>query len=67
MIEIHSSHQMTEWRNTIVTIIATPRFGSIRSCKMCDGEHAKTVCGEDCHDILLDECPFLKDENDKND
>lgn len=53
---IHSSHKMTEWRHTIVTLIATPRFGEIRVCTKCGAEHARTVCGEDAHEELLYEC-----------
>lgn len=51
---------MTEWENTIVTLISTPRFGSIRRCLNCEGEHAKTVCGEDCHDSLLHKCELAE-------
>lgn len=63
MIEIDKSHKMTEWENTIVTLISTPRFGSIRRCLNCEGEHAKTVCGEDCHDSLLHKCEFAEYNN----
>jgi len=55
--EIHPSHEMTEWdHNAIVTIIETPRFGSIRECKHCGAEHAKTVAGEGHHDELFVRC-----------
>jgi hypothetical protein len=56
-VEIHESHDMTPWKSTIVTLISTPRFGSIRSCRKCGAEHAKTVCGEDCHSQLITKCP----------
>jgi hypothetical protein len=59
MIKIHESHKMTEWEETIVTLISTPRFGQIRRCENCDAEQAKTVCGEDYHDSLLHKCSAL--------
>lgn len=52
----HESHDMGEWRETIVTITSTSRFGSLRSCKNCDAEHAKTVAGEAMHDELMAPC-----------
>lgn len=58
----HESHDMTEWRETIVTLVETPRFGSIRECKKCGGEQAKTVAGEGIHDELLKPCMFGDDE-----
>jgi len=54
--EIHPSHEMTEFESTIVTIISTPRFGSLRECKHCGAEHAKTVAGEGHHDELFERC-----------
>lgn len=56
----HESHDMTEWESTIVTIISTPRFGSIRECRHCGAEQAKTVAGEAMHDELRLACPFAK-------
>lgn len=53
---IHSSHEMTEWRSTIVTIISTSRFGEIRTCGKCGGEQARTVAGSGTHDILKIKC-----------
>ncbi len=57
--EVHSSHDMTEWRSSIVTLIETPRFGTIRECKNCGAEHAKTAAGEDMHDELLEPCEYV--------
>jgi hypothetical protein len=59
--DIHPSHKMSEWRSTIVTLIETPRFGSIRKCLNCGAEHAKTVAGEGLHDELADPCPFTEE------
>ena len=42
---LHRSHKMTPWRDSIITIISTPRFGEVRTCKKCGGEQAKTVTG----------------------
>lgn len=53
---IHPSHKMTEFRDTIVTITCTPRFGSIRECEYCGAEHAKTVAGQAMHDELHTQC-----------
>lgn len=55
--EPHPSHEMTEWRGAIVTLISTSRFGSIRECKNCGAEHAKTAAGEAMHDELKVACP----------
>ena len=57
--EIHPSHDMTEWRSTIVTLVETSRFGSIRECKNCGAEHAKTAAGEGMHDELLEPCLYV--------
>lgn len=57
--EVHPSHDMTEWRSTIVTLIETPRFGTIRECKNCCAEHAKTAAGEGMHDELLEPCLYV--------
>ena len=54
--EIHSSHDMEDWRDTIVTIISTPRFGRIRSCKNCGAEQAETAAGADMFDELRYPC-----------
>lgn len=54
--EIHESHEMSEWESTILTLADTPRFGSIRECKNCGAEHAKTVAGEAHHDELFEPC-----------
>ena len=53
---IHPSHDMTDWENTIITISCTPRFGRIRECRQCGGEHAETVAGKAIHDGLRYEC-----------
>ena len=52
----HPSHEMTEWESTIVTLISTSRFGQIRRCKKCEGEHAKTAAGEAMHEELREKC-----------
>lgn len=54
--EPHPSHKMTEWESTIVTLISTSRFGEIRECENCGGEHARTVAGEAMHDELKYPC-----------
>lgn len=55
-IKIDPSHNMSEWEETIVTLTSTSRFGSIRRCLDCEGEHAKTVCGEVCDESLKNRC-----------
>lgn len=65
--EIHSTHKMSEWKSSIVTLASTPRFGSIRECEYCGGEHAMTGHGEDMHHVLRGVCscnPALKDGDD---
>lgn len=54
--EPHPSHEMGPWRSTVVTITETSRFGSIRECKHCGAEEAKTVCGHAAHDELAEPC-----------
>jgi len=54
----HPSHRMTPWRETIVTLVATSRFGDIRKCKLCEAEHARTVAGEAHHPELDVPCPY---------
>ncbi len=51
---------MSEWRETIVTLIATSRFGEIRECENCEAEQARTVAGEAMHDELLVKCVFAE-------
>lgn len=53
---IHPSHKMTEWTQEIVQLASTPRFGSIRNCKVCKAEEAKTVAGHKAHDELMQPC-----------
>ncbi len=55
-LQPHPSHEMTEWESSIVTLIATPRFGRIRHCRKCNAEHVKTVAGEAMHDELYAPC-----------
>jgi len=52
----HPSHDMTDWKNTIVTIVSTPRFGKFRKCRKCGAEEAKTVAGADHWDELERPC-----------
>lgn len=54
--QIHPSHDMTEWEETIVTLNSTSRFGQLRKCKKCEAEQAKTVAGEGTHDELYEPC-----------
>lgn len=58
----HPSHDMTDWASTIVTITSTARFGSLRECKNCGAEHAKTVAGEAMHDELYEPCQASEQE-----
>lgn len=58
----HSSHEMTEWESTIVTLISTSRFGDIRKCKHCEAEHARTAAGEAHHDELEVKCPYAPED-----
>lgn len=59
--EPHPSHDMGPWEGTIVTLIATSRFGSIRKCQNCEAEHAKTAAGEAHHPELDQPCPDAQD------
>ena len=52
----HRSHNMTDWKSTIVTLISTSRFGELRECRNCGGEHAFTVAGEAMHVELTRPC-----------
>ena len=54
--KIHKSHKMTKWRSTIVTLIATSRFGKIRECELCGAEEAETSAGRAMHDELKAKC-----------
>lgn len=56
MREPHSSHEMTAWESSIVTLSSTSRFGEIRECVRCEHQQARTVCGEDMHAELLEPC-----------
>jgi hypothetical protein len=53
---IHPSHKMTKWKSSIVTLIATSRFGRIRKCKRCEAEQAETVAGKAMHPELRKPC-----------
>lgn len=55
-IHAHKTHDMTPWRSSIVTLSATPRFGRLRECRNCGGEHAITIAGEKMHDVLYSKC-----------
>jgi hypothetical protein len=54
--DIHPSHQMSEWKSTIVTLCDTPRFGRLRKCTGCGAEHAETVAGKAFEDDLFEPC-----------
>lgn len=53
---LHKSHKMTKWRDTVVTIIDTPRFGRLRACKNCGHEQAETVTGRHTQQALREPC-----------
>lgn len=36
----HPSHNMTEWRSTIISMASNDRFASIRKCANCEAEEA---------------------------
>lgn len=57
--EVHPSHVMTEWKSSIITLIETPRFGSIRQCTNCGAEHGRTAAGEGMHDELKEPCTHI--------
>ena len=54
----HSSHKMTRWTSDIVTLLegGEPRFGSIRECKICHGQQARTVAGSRSFPEILQPC-----------
>lgn len=56
MENIHESHKMSDWENTIITIIDTPRFGRIRKCLLCGAEQAETAAGSALHNELILPC-----------
>jgi hypothetical protein len=58
--KIHKSHKMARWRSTIVTIIATARFGLLRHCTRCKAEQAATVSGDANHPELEVKCTVPK-------
>lgn len=58
----HPSHDMTQWKSTIVTLISTSRFGRWRKCRNCGAEHAYTSAGEAMHDELYKKCVCVADE-----
>ena len=58
----YKSHEMTDWRSTIVTLVSTSRFGQIRSCKNCGAEQAKTVSGADSHPEIFKPCLDKEEE-----
>jgi hypothetical protein len=57
--EPHASHQMGDWYDTIVTIIATSRFGRLRKCEKCDAEQAETAAGRAAHPELNWKCEAI--------
>ena len=57
--EPHASHQMDEWCDTVVTIIATSRFGRLRKCEKCDAEQAETAAGRAAHPELNRKCEAI--------
>lgn len=62
MYHVHESHSMTDWENSIVTVSSTSRFGSIRECKNCGGEHVKTVAGESLSEELIKPCYYRSEK-----
>ena len=61
--EPHTSHEMTAWDHTIVTLVATARFGRIRHCRKCLAEQAETVCGAQSSPRLSRPCTEIEDED----
>ncbi len=59
----HPSHKMTPWKDTIVTLVSTSRFGQFRMCELCEAEEAKTAAGQAHHPELDQPCPFAEDSN----
>lgn len=53
---IHPSHKMTKWKDSIVTIISTSRFGIIRKCINCEAEQVITCSDHHTHDELRIKC-----------
>jgi hypothetical protein len=52
----HPSHEMGPWRSSIVTLVATARFGEIRVCRGCEAEEAKSGSGHAAHEELALPC-----------
>lgn len=55
----HETHDMSEWDNTIVTLVETPRFGRIRHCLNCGAEQAETAAGRSAHKELANSCTCI--------
>ena len=55
----HRTQEMTKWESSIITLIATARFGQIRQCVHCEAEEAKTACGHKAHEELNFLCEEL--------
>lgn len=55
--EVHWTHRMGPWESEVVTILETPRFGSLRSCRACGGEQARTAAGHGTDPELRRPCP----------
>lgn len=54
--EVHSSHNMTEWRTEIRTPCNTSRFYGVRNCKECGGEQLSHPAGHFADKWLFDPC-----------
>lgn len=54
----HPSHQMKEWRSTILNFGGSDRFGSIRSCSECGAEEAKGGQSHRADTSLTVECGY---------
>jgi hypothetical protein len=52
----HSSHDMTDWESSVITLFDAPRFGRMRRCKRCRAEHAYSVRGEAMRGELYRAC-----------
>lgn len=55
-LQPHQSHDMTDWKSTIVTLTETSRFGEVRRCTACGCEHVRTAAGEVMNSELSEEC-----------
>ena len=53
---VHPSHDMTKWRDEIMSPVGTPRFYNYRECKKCGGEQYYHSAGKFIDRILEEKC-----------